>query len=74
MIRSAVIRRRVLAAVLLYSFAIGSAYFWNDWELDWLIMGTNLAAATIGLVVLHLRWRSREKQAMTPKKIRDTFQ
>lgn len=74
MIRSKVLRRRVLAAVLLYVFAVGSALFWNDWEFNSLAMAINLIAATSGLLILHLRWRAREKEAMTPKKIRDTFQ
>lgn len=73
MIRSKVIRRRLLAALLLYAFAIGSAFFWNDWQLDWIDMGSNLALATAGLILLHLRWRAREKKAMTPKQVRDIF-
>lgn len=73
MIRSKVFRRRFFAALILFAFAVGSALFWNDWRLDWIDMGTNLAFATAGLLFLHMRWRRREKQAMTPKKVRDIF-
>lgn len=73
MIRSRVIRRRLLAFALLFAFAIGSAFFWNDGRLNWIDLGANLAAATLGFVFLHLRWRHRESRALTPKKVRDIF-
>lgn len=71
--RGKAIRRRLIAALVLYGFAIGSALFWNDWQLEWITMGTNLFAATVGLAALHLRWRGQEKRAMTPNKARDIF-
>ncbi len=67
------IRRRLFAAVLLYGFAIGSALFWNDWQLEWLTLSTNLAAATAGLLILHYRWRSKERRAFTPTNAKEVF-
>ena len=65
--------RRVLAALALYGFAVGSSLFWNNWRIDWPSLSVNLAAASIGLYALHARWRKRENTAMTPARIRDTF-
>ena len=73
LILSRVLRRRLLAAIVLYGFAIGSSLFWNDWQLDWPSLAINLLAASAGLIILHTRWRSREAKAMTPAKIRDIF-
>lgn len=67
------IRRRILAAILLYGFAVGSALFWNDGAVKWLTIGINLLAATAGLFVLHYRWRSTERRAFTPTKAKEIF-
>lgn len=67
------IKRRLLAAILLFGFAVGSAFFWRSGELDWVALGINLIAASAGLLLLHLRWRGQEQRAMTPKKVRDIF-
>ena len=66
------IKRRLFALVVVYSFATGSAFFWNtgSFEVSLII---NLTVATLGLVVLHFRWRSYERRALTPKKARDIF-
>ncbi|WP_298467081.1 hypothetical protein [uncultured Erythrobacter sp.] len=67
------IRRRIFAAILLYGFAVGSALFWNRGEFDWLTFGVNIVAASLGLIVLHFRWRIKERRAFTPKRAKDVF-
>ncbi|MEM7779179.1 MAG: hypothetical protein AAF697_02170 [Pseudomonadota bacterium] len=73
MLRSRTVRRRVLAALVLFGFAIGSSLFWNEWRVDWPSLSINLLAAGAGLLFLHNRWRIKEARAMTPRKIKDTF-
>lgn len=65
--------RRALAALILLVFATGSVLFWNGGEFDMVQFAINLAVATIGMVWLHLRWRARERRAMTPNKARNIF-
>ncbi|MEM9500461.1 MAG: hypothetical protein AAF941_01320 [Pseudomonadota bacterium] len=67
------IRRRILAALVLIGFAVGSALFWNGGEVNWMTLGLNLATAGAGFVYLHMRWRKLEKRALTPKKAKDIF-
>lgn len=67
------IARRIAAALLLYGFAFGSALFWSDGTLDRLVLGVNLFAATAGLVILHYRWRMKERRAFTPNRAKDVF-
>jgi len=67
------IRRRVFAAILLFAFAISSALFWSDGQINWLSLGVNLSAATLGLIALHYRWRVQERRAFTPTKAKDVF-
>ncbi|MEM6266794.1 MAG: hypothetical protein AAF707_04660 [Pseudomonadota bacterium] len=65
--------RRIFAAFVLLGFAIGSSLFWNNGVVEWLLLGSNLAAAAIGFVVLHFRWRAQERKMLTPTKARDIF-
>lgn len=67
------IRRRLFAALILFGFAIGSALFWNDGAVDWVLVGINLVAALLGLLVLHFRWRSKERRPLSPEKAQDIF-
>ncbi|MBD2841554.1 hypothetical protein [Erythrobacter rubeus] len=67
------IKRRLLAAAILFVFAVGSALYWNDGTPDWVLLSVNLAAALIGLTVLHFRWRSRERRSLSPEKAKDIF-
>ena len=67
------IRRRIVAAVLLYGFAIGSALYWNDWQVDRVAIGINVILAAICFMVLHRRWKRKEAKIVTPKKARDIF-
>lgn len=73
MIRTTAFRRRLIAALILYGFAVGSALFWNSGEFDWTYLGANLIAASAGLFFLHTRWKTREAAALTPKKVKDIF-
>jgi hypothetical protein len=42
-------------------------------EPRWLDLAFHLFAALAALVFLHFRWRRRERRALTPRRIRDTF-
>ncbi|MEM7664227.1 MAG: hypothetical protein AAF250_00085 [Pseudomonadota bacterium] len=66
--------RRIVAAVALFGFAVGSALFWNDGEVDWVTLGLNLATACAGFTYLHMRWRKLENRALTPQKVQDVFE
>ncbi|MBV7266831.1 hypothetical protein [Erythrobacter ani] len=67
------IRRRIFAAAILVVFAVGSALYWNDGAADWMLLGINLAAAGVGLMVLHFRWRPRERRPLSRQKAKDIF-
>jgi len=65
--------RRLFAAVALIVAALGSVLLWNDGRVDWLDLAINMAAASLGFLMLHYRWRSQERRAMTPGKMKDIF-
>ena len=67
------ILRRVIAAIILLAFAVGSVMFWNRGAVDPIQLGINLGLATLGMVWLHLRWRKRERRELTPSKVKDIF-
>ncbi len=73
MMRAGPLRRRLLAALILTVFAIGSVLVWNGGEIVWSQLAINCAAAGAGLVFLHYRWRAQERRAMTPRKVKDIF-
>ncbi|KPP95053.1 hypothetical protein [Erythrobacter sp. HL-111] len=66
--------RRVVAALALVAAAFGSALFWGEGNLEAGELWPNLLVAAIGLAVLHFRWRAQERRALTPRRIRDTFE
>ena len=67
------ILRRILAALVLVVFAIGSALYWNDWRFDLRVLSINLIVACVGFLVLHRRWKRREARILTPDKAKDIF-
>ena len=67
------ILRRLLAALILLAFAVGSVLFWNRGGIDPVQLGLNLMLATLGMVWLHVRWRRRERRELTPSKVKDIF-
>ncbi|MGB7374878.1 hypothetical protein [Pontixanthobacter sp.] len=67
------IRRRVLAAILLLTFAIGAPLFWNGGTVNTVPIATNIALACAGMVLLHFRWRAQEQAELTPRKAKDIF-
>lgn len=69
-------KRRIFAALLIYGFALGSVFFWNAErpfaaQAPQLIL--NFALGTIGLAILHFRWKRQEDQIVSPDKARDIF-
>lgn len=68
------IRRRVLAAILLLIFAIGAPLFWNGGAVNMVHMATNIALAFAGMIFLHFRWLAREQAELTPTKAKDIFE
>lgn len=67
------IGRRIFAFTAFFGAAIVSALYWADDGFEWLKLGTNLVAATIGFVWLHYHWKAKEARIMTPKKAEDIF-
>ena len=67
------ILRRLMAAAILLAFAVGSVLFWNRGGFEAVQLAINLAVASLGMLWLHLRWRSRERRELTPTKAKDIF-
>lgn len=65
--------RRLFAALILVGFAVGSVLFWNNGRFDALQFGFNSIVAVVGFIWLHIRWRAKERAAMTPSKVKDIF-
>lgn len=65
--------RRIAAAVLLLAAALAAALLRGEGGASGLELALNLAAALGAFVFLHYRWRARERRALTPRRIRDTF-
>lgn len=66
------IKRRIIAAILLYGFAIGSVLFWREGQFDPVMLAINVGVASLGIVFLHFKWRRREVP-VSPKKVKDIF-
>ncbi|GMN03595.1 hypothetical protein [Erythrobacter sp. MTPC3] len=67
------LRKRLLAAVIIVVFAIGSVLFRNNGNFDLASFGLNLILGSIGFLFLHHRWKKREARTITPEKARDIF-
>ncbi|AOL23278.1 hypothetical protein Ga0102493_112262 [Erythrobacter litoralis] len=65
--------RRLVAALLLIGTAIAVSVLRTGGDPGGIDLAFNLLAALAALVFLHFRWRRREKRALTPRTIRDTF-
>lgn len=64
--------RRIVAALLLVGAGLAAA-IGPDGAISWIEIIANLTAALAAFVFLHYRWRARERRALTPRRIRDTF-
>ncbi|MEL7197361.1 MAG: hypothetical protein AAGL10_03515 [Pseudomonadota bacterium] len=64
--------RRIIAALLLYGFAVGSVLYWRDGAFDPVMLAINLGLASLGLLLLHFKWRSK-KPRISPSKAKDIF-
>lgn len=65
--------RRIVAAFLLLGTAVVAAVLRSDGAQLQIDLVANVVVALIALVILHLRWRSREKKAISPDQARDIF-
>lgn len=65
--------RRIIAALVLLGTAVAVSVLRGGDTPDRLDLALNLAAALGAFVFLHYRWRARERRALTPRRIRDTF-
>lgn len=63
------IKRRVLAAIILLAVAIGSSFYWTG-AISW----TNIIVAMVGLILLHFRWRRQERGRLTPRQAGEVFE
>ncbi|MEE4206736.1 MAG: hypothetical protein V2I39_10610 [Erythrobacter sp.] len=66
--------RRLVAATLLLGTAIAVSVVRSEGEPVLIDFAMNLFAAFAALVFLHFRWRAGERRALTPRRIRDTFE
>ena len=64
--------RRLIAALLLGT-AIAIPVLRSDRSQLLFDLSANTAMAIIALVILHFRWRSREKKTISPNQARDIF-
>ncbi|MCK0128122.1 hypothetical protein [Erythrobacter sp. F6033] len=67
------IMRRILTAIALLAFAIGSVLYRNDGAFDLADFGVNLILGSMGFLFLHHRWKRKEARVVTPQKARDIF-
>ena len=65
--------RRIIAAVLLIGTAIITTLLRAEGAQRWIDLVVNITVALIALVLLHLRWRARERNRLSPQKARDIF-
>ena len=63
--------RRIVAALLLLGTALAVSLLRGP---DPVELVFNLLAALGAFVFLHYRWRRRETRALTPRRIKDTFE
>lgn len=70
------LRRRLFAALLLSGFAIGAVLFWQSdraFQFQLPLIMINLALASLGMTLLHFRWKRQEARLLDPKKAEDIF-
>ncbi|MFO6447582.1 hypothetical protein ACLBKU_10600 [Erythrobacter sp. NE805] len=65
--------RRLVAAVVLIGAAIVTALLRSKGSQLLFDLVANTVVAFGALVVLHVRWRSREKRAISPEQAQDIF-
>lgn len=65
--------RRIVAAVILIGVAVATAFARSQGIQLWIELGANLIAAVAALVLLHFRWRSKERKTLTRGQLEDTF-
>lgn len=65
--------RRIIAAVILIGVAVATAFARGQGVQLWIELGANLTAAIAALVLLHFRWRSKERKSVTRGQLEDTF-
>lgn len=65
--------RRIIAALLLIGAAIAVTSLRAEGEVRRIDLALNLLAGIAAFIFLHFRWRRRERRALTPRTIRDTF-
>jgi len=65
--------RRLIAGVILVFGALIAAFARHDGKPDGFTLASHLVMAMMALVILHIRWKRRERVAITPAKARDIF-
>lgn len=65
--------RRIVAAILLLGGVGIVTYLRAGGEVVRMELALNLASACAALAFLHVRWRKREQDQMTPAKAEDIF-
>ena len=65
--------RRVIAGIILIAGALIAAFARYGDRLTGFELGTHLVMALLALMILHLRWRRRERQQISPATARDIF-
>ncbi|WP_298304493.1 hypothetical protein [uncultured Erythrobacter sp.] len=65
--------RRIIAALILLSTAIGVSLFRNNGAVLAIDLGSSILVAIAAFGLLHLRWRKQEARGRERQKIKDTF-
>lgn len=65
--------RRLVAAILLLGAAVVTPALRSQSSQLLFDLITNTVLAIVALVILHFRWRSREKKTLSPKEAQDIF-
>jgi hypothetical protein len=65
--------RRIVAALLLLGTAVATTVLRSEGSQLFFDLAVSLVVAMIALVILHFRWRSGEKKAISPRQARDIF-
>ena len=66
--------RRIVAGTLLIGAAITVAILRNDGAQMWFAIATNVLVALVALVLLHFRWKSRERRNLSGNQVQETFE